>query len=66
MNYQIDEYEENILHVEGSIEPFNIEIEEFVEEDNYCGYDSDYTQEELDDMYRAAFEGDPDAQWNID
>ena len=66
MNYQIDEYEGSILHVEGFIEPFNIEIEEFVEEDNYCGYDSDYTQEELDDMYRAAFEGDPDAQWNID
>ena len=25
-----------------------------------------YTQQELDDMYMAAFEGDPSAQWNID
>lgn len=27
---------------------------------------SDYSSEELDQMYRDAFEGDPDAQWNID
>ena len=29
-------------------------------------YDSGYTQDDLDAMYRAAFEGDPSAQWNID
>ena len=29
-------------------------------------YDSGYSQEDLDDMYKAAFEGDPSAQWNID
>ena len=29
-------------------------------------YDSGYSQADLDDMYRAAFEGDPSAQWNID
>ena len=33
---------------------------------NYDDYDSGYSQEDLDDMYRAAFEGDPSAQWNID
>lgn len=26
----------------------------------------DYTQDELDSMYRKAFEGEPDAYWNID
>lgn len=39
-----------------------------LDEDRYyddadCG---GYTREELDDMYRAAFEGDPEAEWNID
>lgn len=34
--------------------------------DDYDDYDNGYTQSELDDMYRAAFEGDPNAQWNID
>ena len=29
-------------------------------------YDYGYSQADLDDMYRAAFEGDPSAQWNID
>lgn len=31
------------------------------EEDNYG-----YSQDELDDMYRGAFEGEPEAYWNID
>lgn len=35
-------------------------------EDGYDGGDYGYTQDELDAMYEAAFEGDPDAQWNID
>lgn len=26
----------------------------------------DYTQDEQDSMYREAFEGEPDAYWNID
>ena len=26
----------------------------------------DYTQDELDSMYREALEGEPDAYWNID
>jgi len=31
------------------------------------GYDyEDYTQDDLDDMYRDAFDGDPSAEWNID
>lgn len=63
-----DEDDDNILHINGIKESFDIEEEDFVEEENdyYYDYNSDYTQEELDDMYRAAFEGDPDAQWNID
>ena len=35
--------------------------EDYYEEDNYG-----YTQDELDDMYRGAFEGEPEAYWNID
>lgn len=35
-------------------------------EEPYDDYDSGYSQADLDDMYRAAFEGDPSAQWNID
>lgn len=35
--------------------------------DNYFEEDKfDYSQEDLDDMYRGAFEGEPDAYWNID
>lgn len=26
----------------------------------------DYTKDDLDSMYREAFEGEPDAYWNID
>ncbi len=26
----------------------------------------EYTQDDLDSMYRDAFEGDPEAYWNID
>lgn len=35
-------------------------------EDSYDDYYEGYTQSELEDMYRAAFEGDPSSQWNID
>lgn len=35
-------------------------------EEPYDDYDSGYSQADLDDMYMAAFEGDPSAQWNID
>ena len=35
-------------------------------EEPYEDHDEGYTQDELEDMYRAAFEGDPSAQWNID
>lgn len=37
----------------------------FEEYDYYDGSD-EYTYEELEDMYRGAFEGDPSAEWNID
>ena len=68
LNAKNDEYDDNILHVEGAFEAFNIEKEDFVEEeeDYYYDYDDGYTQKELDDMYRAAYEGDPEAQWNTD
>lgn len=51
----------NISHMEGLVGDVNNNIN-----DDSVDYGSDYTQEELDDMYRAAFEGDPEAQWNID
>ncbi len=66
LNAKNDEYDDNILHVEGAFEAFNIEEEDFFEEDNYNYYTSEYTQDELDDMYREAYEGDPEAQWNTD
>ena len=37
--------------------------------DNYEDYEDnsfDYTQDELDSMYQDAFDGEPDAYWNID
>ena len=39
----------------------NNDNDDYYEEDNFG-----YSQEELDDMYRGSFEGDPDAYWNID
>lgn len=66
IKYKKDEYDDNILHVEGAFEAFNIEEENFFEEDNDDYYTSEYTQDELDDMYREAYEGDPEAQWNTD
>ena len=36
------------------------------DEDYYDDSDYGYSPEELEQMYRDAFEGDPDAQWNID
>lgn len=38
-------------------------------EEHYEDYEDnsfEYTQEDLDSMYQEAFEGDPDACWNID
>ena len=35
-------------------------------EEPYEDHDEGYTQDDLEHMYRAAFEGDPSAQWNID
>lgn len=66
LNAKNDEYDDNILHVEGAFEAFNIEEEDFFEEDNDDYYTLEYTQDELDDMYREAYEGDPEAQWNTD
>lgn len=43
-----------------------IEKEQRIQLPNDYDYDYSYTQEELDDMYRDAFEGDPEAVWNID
>ena len=54
----------NQIDKEGNLLHDWIEIP--VSRDDYDDYDSGYTQSELDDMYRAAFEGDPSAQWNID
>lgn len=43
---------------------------ESMEDDDRDNYENEgdfgYTQKDLEDMYRAAFEGEPDAQWNID
>ena len=41
----------------------------FRREENYEDYEDnsfEYTQEDLDSMYQGAFEGDPEAYWNID
>lgn len=35
-------------------------------EESYDDYDEGYTQSELEDMYRAAYEDDPSTQWNTD
>lgn len=70
INSQRDEDNENIIHVgdiNGIHEYFDVEKRDFVEDDNDNSYyDSSYTQDELDDMCRAAFEEDPEAEWNID
>ena len=67
LKYRIDEDDDNIVHVEGIKESFDKRERNFVEDDDDHSYfDSGYTQDELDDMYRAAFEGDPEAEWNID
>ena len=37
--------------------------------DDYDVYDDDgfvYTRDDLEDMYRDALDGNPDAYWNID
>lgn len=41
----------------------------FNQNDDYKDFEEEgfnYSQEDLDDMYEDAFEGDPDAYWNID
>ena len=42
----------------------NYRREEYYED--YEDNSFEYTQEDLDSMYQEAFEGDPDAFWNID
>ena len=69
INNKRDEEDNNIIHVEGFTAPFDVVIKDFIEkEDEDCCYDynSDYTQKELDDMFRAAYEDEPNAQWNTD
>lgn len=67
LNYQRDEDDDNIIHVDGIAEPFDIEKGDFIEDEGeYNDYGPEYTQQELDEMYCAAFEGDPEAEWNID
>lgn len=38
------------------------------EEEDYSSYEEDtgYSRRELDELYRDAFEGDPENEWNID
>lgn len=67
INSRRGEDDENVIIVEGLDEHFDVEKRDFVEDDDdYSYFDSGYTQDELDDMYREAFEGDPEAQWNVD
>lgn len=62
-----DENDIIVGNIEGLYKYFDVEKRDFVEDDDdYSYFDSGYTQDELDDMYREAFEGDPEAQWNID
>ena len=44
-----------------SNDKYNNYDKDFYEEDDYG-----YTRDELDDMYRGAFEGETEAYWNID
>lgn len=45
----------------------DVDIKDFIEdEDNYVDFESEYTQKDLDRMYREAYEEDPEAQWNTD
>ena len=70
INSRRDEDDENDIivgNIEGLYKHFDVEKRDFVEDnDDYSYFDSGYTQDELDDMYREAFEGDPEAQWNTD
>jgi len=68
LNYIKDENDDHILYIEGSSRQFDVIKGDFIEEDNGYYYDpySEYTRKELDDMYREAYEGDPEAQWNTD
>ena len=67
LNYQRDEDDDNIIHVDGIAEPFDIEKGDFIEDEGeYNDYGPEYTQKDLDRMYREAYEGDPEAQWNTD
>ena len=69
INSRRDEDDENDIivgDIEGLYQHFDVEKRDFVDDDDYSYFDSGYTQDELDDMYHEAFEGDPEAQWNID
>lgn len=46
------------------VEKQKIQLQDDEDNDNYEDYP--YTEEELKSMYRDAFEGDPEAEWNID
>lgn len=35
-------------------------------DDDYNSHDDGYSSQDLEDMYRDAFDGNPEAQWNID
>ena len=37
-----------------------------IDESSYEEENFEYTREDLDRMYEDAFEGDPEAYWNID
>ena len=37
-----------------------------IDESSYEEESFEYTREDLDRMYEDAFEGDPEADWNID
>ena len=50
-----------------SFEPYDISLPE--EKHTSSSYEDDdfgYSQDDLDSMYQAAYEGDPSAQWNND
>lgn len=50
-----------------SFEPYDISLpEERHTSSSYEDDDFGYSQDDLDSMYQAAYEGDPTAQWNND
>lgn len=45
---------------------FLLSLNQQEDEDYYDDSDFGYTDDELEQMYRDAFENDPEAEWNID